>query len=362
MGELQYNPVNFSTVDSVTIISQDNSEYREFLGDIIESQDRPQYKRWASRHPETAERFQQLAEDALEDPESTANALAHNILTAPKRVCGNCTHSREDDFREGNEYIVCWENTPPNSGRRPRKLTTDDEFAADCESFWPSRESLIDHDVHPSLNRQHFLQRLHDGDESDQRKAALKYAYYQSWGHSTAIDTEKYTFNPSREEAMLRHLNSEKSQESSDHGEEGREFEQFVLHFIQKEFDLPIKDRVFRIEFADGSVGFKEMDLHTEVNSEPWIAELYTQYSPRHKTTQLDDYTQLFEIATGIEPTAHLVTDQIHRTEYDENDEPQEVFYHEGDCGQITCSRFNKLLREELDMPRESVSLGKYID
>lgn len=188
-----------------------------------------QYERWATAYPELAEEFVDLGEDTLRapreqgktllnvlypglDPDVTTGFFGDGSLPASEAVCGNCRHSEDDEFRDADEAIICWENQPSDDSRRPRKLTINDEFASDCPHFWfdaEFNEELADRmALHRSLQSVRFLKKLSGArgvSTRDRRKAALKFAYYQTWGHEP---WNNLSFSPAREEAMLRYFDS----------------------------------------------------------------------------------------------------------------------------------------------------------
>jgi hypothetical protein len=188
-----------------------------------------QYERWAALFPELAEEFAELAEDTLRapreqgtllldllypalDPDRTTDFYGQRSLPASEAVCGNCRFSEDDDFKEADEAIICWKNQPSELSRQPRKLTLDDEFARNCPHFGfdsKFRQDMADKmAIHERLIRASFLKKLSGArgvSTRDRRKAALKFAYYQTWGNEP---WNGLNFSPGREEALLRHLDS----------------------------------------------------------------------------------------------------------------------------------------------------------
>jgi hypothetical protein len=186
-----------------------------------------QYKRWATLFPELATQYRRLAEDALEDPDALGQKLTQRLyplcrgteeiqvdaerIPIDNAVCGNCRHHEDDEYRDSEEAIICWRNQPNDSSNRPRKLTLTDDFAAECPHFsyrpWPDEHTADNMDIHPRLRRSWFIDNLRGQGEfsREQRKAALKYAYYQTFGSE---DWCSLVFSPAREEALLRGLDS----------------------------------------------------------------------------------------------------------------------------------------------------------
>lgn len=349
MAGFEYNSVDFDTVRDVDIISRESQEYQNFLQDVYESNTESQYEEWARKYPDKAQEFKERAERVLEEPIEVVADIFGTAQNDCKRICGKCVYSRDDSFRDGDQHIVCWENQPNPRSNRPRKLSRGSDFATDCGSFKPTDEELERHGVDSRLRRDYFMKSLMGENGADeQRKAALKYAYYQTWTFSDVVDTESYTFSPNREEALLRHLNSDKSNESpSDVGEGGRRFEYTVRNMIEHETDLPLLNRVFRIQHYSGNVSYKEMDVHTRQDDTPILAELFTQRIWSKKKDQLRDYERLYECATGFEPKTYLVTDEI--VEWVENDsgELEQVRRRKHDAGVVDAGAFLNKLSEQ---------------
>jgi len=359
MTGFEYNRIDPDDVLSVELISQDSKEYREFLRSIYESDDQSQYEEWAEAYPKIAREYVQLAEQTLKDPTIAAHEIARKLHRPDNPVCGACRHSRDDDYRDGQDKIVCWENTPPDSGRRPRKLTSTSNFAQDCDYFQRSRRALDGTGVHSRLAKPYFIADLFDDDDNDARKAALKYAYYQTWGLSNHVDTQKYMFNPNREEAMLRYFNS-KSQDNSNSGvgQGGREFEQKIVSHIENFTDFHMNNLVFKIELPSKTT-YKEMDVHLRVGDSSVIAELYTLRQIAEKRKQLQNYVELYQMATDEVPERYLVTDRI--VDFVEKDgEMKSVERDTGDSGEITPSVFFDELRDLSDNPHEQTPLTEY--
>lgn len=363
MTRFEYESVDFDEVTEVDLIPYDSDEYQDFLSDIYDRGEEPQYKRWARKYPDTAERFKELAEKALDSPGTVVAEIVSAVFRSEERTCGDCWNARDDEYREGEEYIVCWENQPEPNSRRPRKLTTNSEFATECDQFSPKDEFAREQGVHPRLTSTWFLDQLTGDDGEDEKeKAALKYAFYQSWGLFDETDTERYGFSPNREWAMLDHLNSSADVERGDPGSGGREFEHQVRHYENTELGFPLRDTVFRITKESGYLSYKEMDLHTRAGQTPVIAELYTQRIASRKLNQLRDYEELYLRATGFEPEAFLVTDSVISWADDGEDGFKRVHLQEGESGQVPASRFFDRLRDLARIEEETVPLTEFID
>lgn len=363
MSGFDYNPANFDDVANVTLISADSEEYQTFLRSVYDSDDTPQYEQRIQNHPDVADEFRQVAERALNKPVEVYREFRDELLDIDSAVCGDCTHAREDDHREGGSNIVCWENPPDNSGRSPRKLQTDSSFAETCDYYWPNDDVIRMAGYDSRIASPHFFKTLlgERGDE-EQEKAALKYAYYQVWGVDGPVDTGHHQFNPSRERAMLRALGSESADDNSgDLGRGGKAFEETVRQNVFSSGGFPDLDTVFRIESKSGSVSYKEMDLHTRVDDTLIIAELFTQRLASKKAEQLSDYERLYQIATGFKPRSYLVTDEVYTWD-DVDGEYQRVQLDEGPAGEIPYSVFESKLRKMAGLGDESTALGDLDD
>lgn len=113
--------------------------FREMLQQHLVTSATPQYERIATLFPERAERFKMLVEEAASDPDACIDRIEQRVVEGVStidRVCGNCTHARDDDYRDDPDALVCWENTPDETNR-PRKVDSDDQFAGSCRNFQP---------------------------------------------------------------------------------------------------------------------------------------------------------------------------------------------------------------------------------
>lgn len=359
MSGFEYNSVNFEDVAGVTLISADSEEYRTFLRSVYDSGDTPQYEQRIEDHPDVADEFRDVAERALDDPWEIYGEIHDEVILPESPVCGDCTHARDDEYRNGVTNIVCWENQPPNSGRKPRKLKTDSPFAQTCDDYWPTYAVIRMAGYDPRIVSPPFFEALvGDRSEEEQEKAALKYAYYQVWGVDGPVDTERHPFNPNREWAMLRALGSDSIDDGAgDLGKGGKAFEETVRQNVFSSGEFPDLDTVFRIETGVGEVTYKEMDLHTRVDETPIIAELFTQRLVSKKADQLADYERLYRMATGFEPRSFLVTDGVF-TWKDVDGEFQRVQLDEGDHGEIAYTDFEAELREMAGLGDGSTSLA----
>lgn len=359
MGAFEYKPVDFSTVSTVRIISRNSEEYQSYLKSIYDSSSTPQYEKWCDEYPDTAKRFKESAHEALENPHNVISEILSKVYHGDDALCGDCYNGRNDDLRSGKDKLVCWENKPDPSSRKPRKLNADSDLAVDCDMFEPVDDYVRSHGYHPSITQSYFLEKLAGGDGDDeQRKAALKYAYYQIWVFDGPIDGDRYTFHPNREESMLDYLNSEKSKdEVNDLGSGGKAFEEIIQHMVEVNLELSLLDRVFRIETYAGDIQYKEMDLHTRVGDTPIIAELFTSRIPSKKKKQLEDYERLYQHATGFSPESFLVTDEIIHYEEDDDGEYVRVEKRSGRSGCIDKVEFMDRLRDTAGIEETQISL-----
>lgn len=183
-----------------------------------------------------------------------------------------------------------------------------------------------------------LIDRLRGEQGSDeQRKAALYYAYTETFETDDRIPDRSP--NMQREERMLRHFQSEearKREEMAAIGSGGYKFEREVRDRL-RDLGLPERARVFRIQSDNGDISYKEMDVHTRVDTTPIIAELYTQRFRTDKRGQLENYAELYRIATGFSPESYLVTRDERRAALDDA---------------LTLAEFEHHLRDKYDLVR----------
>lgn len=191
-----------------------------------------QYERWGEIFPGIAQDFVEVAEEMPTTPQNKAKLLLDTLfptmdqsvmasyfdrekIPCSEAVCGNCHWSQQDEYQETEVALVCWRNQPNGSGNQPQKISRTDEFAQDCPNF--SFEPYIDEnmaksmDLHERLQRPSLLKKLvgtQCTSKREQRKAALKFAYYRTWGSE---DWNKFNFLPAGEEGFLRGLNSDQA-------------------------------------------------------------------------------------------------------------------------------------------------------
>lgn len=310
----EYNKIDTEDVRSVDIVPLDDPGYRSFMRDIYDSpSSETQYEKWARECPELARKFQSKAERALANPSAVASEineavfrLKHDQLKDVDPDVFDITgywrkYAAGDDLR----YVVQY---PNHAERYGLWVYEDDEYTE--RTVKRAANGLLD-DL-----------RGRNG-EDEQRKACLKYAYSETFETSDKVGD--HVFNQSREEGLLRHLNSDQSREAGSKGDGGVEFESEVREVLSEEYDLPLRDPVFRIQLASGDTTYKVMDVHTRIGGTPLILEAFTQRIPKKKKEQLDNYIELYHMATGFRPDGYLVTDELIRTEVNEEGEVERI-------------------------------------
>lgn len=310
-----YNRIPPQTVGDVELISRDDPEYVEYKRELTSGKTQGEIERekMIATNREKMESFESTARNYIERPEELISDLK-NWVKKDRVVCGNCIHSRSDDYRDDGNAIVCWENQKEPATKKPRKLWRDDDFAKGCESFTDSEDEWGDHiyrytddapeGVVDGERESKIYMKARDLDEEESgQKEIRKWALRIAWNmHGVPED-----WNYQRAEAFLRDLDSHAAKTKGIVGSGGREFEDRVQSFVS-ELGLPQRETVLRIETKNDDIRYKEMDVHTEIDSAPYIIEIFTSRSIKEKENQLWNYSELYEIATGNEPEMMLLT------------------------------------------------------
>lgn len=165
---------------------------------VRKATNRSTYKQLAILFPDKSTRFANLVEDVLKNPDEYREEIDSKL--GCERVCGNCRHSQNDEYRDGEENIVCWKNTPDKKSNRPRKLNKNSSFAEVCPKFSPYRETIIKDAVRNGIDSRMAKYRYRyteyssfDGDE-DIKEFALRLADTRVWGNMPWYKT----FSPQR--------------------------------------------------------------------------------------------------------------------------------------------------------------------
>jgi len=188
----------------------------------------------------------------------------------------NCLENRERALEEGRQ----------NS----------DYVTKDIDELVDSREEYAADEL-DKLVRNLFEPR----DFSKFKSAALRLAWLVHLD-----DTLQEEFHPQRGEAYLRAMDSTHAEETTP-GAGGDEFEASVRDFIDN-LGWPLKDRVIQID-GDTRASRKEMDILTEIGGATTIVEVYTAGAHNSKEQQVQDYRDLYEMATGECAQTLLLTD-----------------------------------------------------
>lgn len=350
----EYNYLRPGIVSDVTIIERSSAEYREFLDSIRGGKTDGQKEREQiiDENPEAVADFSGDVERITTAPGQIADEIvsgtglggdshvwvsnAHEVLrdilegndtnptARPFEYRGNCRHAQDDSFRSDDDAAMCcWEcSNRPND--RPEKFDRGDDPIAECDRRLPGwkLEAMVEDDIDLSGFKGaigdelsfHTIKRgiatLRADDEDEVRKFAIKWSYMKH-----LADIEDYHYQ--RAEAFLRDIDAPNAEQNST-GEGGRRFEQ-EAHRTLERYGFPQHPRVLRCSIdptiaergngPDSPVRYKEMDIHTELEGEPTIIEVFTQRAQKEKHEQLRNYAELYEIATGTDPRTLLLTD-----------------------------------------------------
>lgn len=302
----EYKEIHPHNISEVSLISEQSDTYRDFLNEVRggKSSGQKERERMVRNNPDDFEKYQNIVEAWTRSSENFIDQLETWVGTAD-RVCGDCRHSQDDSYRDGDEYIVCWKNKPSHSSK-PRKLSVDDDFAEGCRLFNPAAPFSDTAPPELANNEQVRSVRriIQEGTEYNQlRKWVLRVAW------RIHLQDVAGDWNKQRAEAFLRDMDSMAAEQAQVAGKGGREFEHRVKTLLFDEIGIPQRDTVFEIEMQNGKTRYKEMDIHTEIDGTPYIIEIFTQRSHDEKLKQLNNYAQLYELVTGEWPEKVLLTD-----------------------------------------------------
>lgn len=304
----EYKEIALHKIRDVSLISEQSTEYRDFLNEVRggKSSGQKERERMIRNQPDDFQKYQNIVEAWTRSPENFIQQLQNWVADAD-RVCGHCRHSQDDSYRDGDEYIVCWKNTP-NRTSKPRKLTTNDDFAEGCRLFHPEApfsddapDSLADNERVRSVRR--LIEDYPDNADDFLRKWILRVAW------RVHLQDVAGDWNKQRAEAFLRDMDSMAAEQAQVAGKGGRDFERRVKALLFDEIGIPQLDTVFKIKMQNGNTRYKEMDIHTEIDGTPYIIEIFTQRSLDEKIKQLGNYAQLYEVAADEWPERVLLTD-----------------------------------------------------
>jgi hypothetical protein len=357
----EYNQIDVNAVESVELLADDASEYMTFKRRLYDDSDEiPEERRRLTERTETAAYITILdslltadLDDVILDivkleakiPEYIDNAdelrdglLRQNQNTDVDVEIGDktpesreeCRHSKNDEYRPGEQHMCCWECADEGSSG-PNKFDADDDPGRGCTRYTPRgfkikrelsktlafddsgphgwlaerfKESNLDvHDV------QSRFERAKDG-----RSAKVQLAF------RAAFPDEDYYYQ--RAEALLRDINADVAQDAGP-GSGGRRFEHEAIDELSDRFQLR-DETVFKITFDEDAAPFaysdfvddpseptfKEADAIIEGDIGPIVVDFFTQRSPKAKRRQVYNYAELYEKATGIEPLAWGITDE----------------------------------------------------
>lgn len=158
-------------------------------------------------------------------------------------------------------------------------------------------------------------------DDNHERRGALWWAW-----HKHIPDEVNQDFQIQRAEAYLRTMDSEWRNDIKP-GDGGNEFEEAVRRFV-KNLGFPLGPRVFKIT-GNTQMKRKEMDINTAIAERGTIIEVYTKGAHSDKDAQVDDYSNLYEMVTGIRPYTLQLTDSRRSLQYITLDLLRQLLDHE---------------------------------
>ena len=358
----EYKDIDVGAVESVELLADDASEYMTFKQRLYDDSDEiPEERRRMAesdrtnvfedvldkllceddldalldkiirldvRMPDYIENKAELREGLRLDGLNTDIDVEYGDTTPDTRA--DCRHSKDDEYRDGDDKLCCWECSPEDSPK-PAKFDADDDPCSVCSVYvptdWKLRKALNDELAFirsgPGLwLAEHFEKSDLDVPDvqsrferaKDSRSAKVQLAF------RAAFPDEEYYYQ--RAEALLRDIDADVAEESGP-GSGGRRFEYEAIDELSGRFELR-DETVFKITFDEDAAPvaysdfvndpseptFKEADAIIEGDIGPIVVDFFTQRSPKAKRRQVHNYAELYEKATGIEPLAWGITDE----------------------------------------------------
>lgn len=357
----EYNYIDPDAVDRVELRSDDSSDYQQYkkeLYGVDEGIPEERQKLLDNPRCDVFERVatillnsdcKQLLKNTLALPVNlpdyveNADELKEAILldgmytnvdpvigdTKPE-IRGECRHSKNDEYRPGDDTAMCCWYCSSDDTRKPAKFMADDEPSNQCSRYvmngYNLKEAIADHlEVVGSgvlvnhfndsnLSPHEIRKGLSRADEK--RSQAINLAF------GVAFSDEDYYYQ--RAEALLRDIDSDVAEDSGP-GAGGREFEYEAVRKLDNQFTLR-DETVFKIYFDENAPAvrwqdfvsdpseptFKEADAIIEGEIGPIVVDFFTQRNTREKQRQVRNYAELYEIATGKSAKAWGITDTVH--------------------------------------------------
>lgn len=361
MSGFEYNYIRPDAVQDVELLPEGSSDYQQFKQRIYDTDDEIPEERQRMLRNQRSNLFPQFVEillekdckqlakdvftlraeipDYVDNPEELREAIllegkhtdtqiSFGDLTPSIR--GNCRHTKDDTYRPNNDdAMCCWECSDKDGGR-PEKFEHDDPACDQCAIFRKSgyklKEALEEHLeivgggflVNHMKSSEMSTTELRNGlvDAEKSRSRAIGFAF------KLAFTDEEYYYQ--RAEALLRDMNADVAKDAAP-GAGGRRFEYEAIEQLEKRFTLR-DETVFKIAFDDDAPPvawrdfvedaseptYKEADAIIEGDIGPIVVDFFTQRQTREKRKQVQNYAELYEIATGEEPMAWGITDETH--------------------------------------------------
>jgi hypothetical protein len=360
----KYNEIHPDAVRRVELLSTDNDEYLAFKRRLYDdSDDVPEERRRMADSgatavytnvletltdaddldailkeiielgaviPDAVDNQTELRDALLTEGQNTDLSIKYGDKTPETRA--ECRHSKNDEYRDRDDALCCWECSPDDS-RKPAKFDADDEPCSTCSVYtptdWKLKKALTADMGFYTAGSYKRLAELFQKSEldvydvqsrfqraKDSRSAKVQLAF------RAAFPDEEYYYQ--RAEALLRDIGSDHAEESGP-GSGGRRFEHNAIRQLEERFELR-DERVFKIWFDEDTAPayysdfvsdpseptYKEADAIIEGDIGPIVVDLFTQRSYKEKRRQVSNYAELYEIATGTEPLAWGITDDTH--------------------------------------------------
>lgn len=325
-----YNPIDVGAVERVQVTESSASRTSDQQPTQEQKRKQQLIRLLADDFGAFAETFEKLLMARhTEEPRD----IILNILGIPEyKACENCDNLRSGVcymyVDEGGERVDIttpqpqpgWCETEEWSFNFPTHLLDDVADHVPLPDAYDYKQDLENRDWGEGVDKptykqwlasevdRRFLRLVRVLDRGGDRDAFRGYAIRAAWFlHLDDVVNEDY--HRLRAEAYLREMGHRASRDAKI-GEGGVEFEEEVREMFQA-VGFPLYPRNFSIETKTGRRR-KEMDIHTEIGEYPLIAEVYTQRADHEKATQLENYGELYEVATGEVPLLMRITDSTH--------------------------------------------------
>lgn len=329
MSFMNYNKINLNSVKSIELISEDSKEWRKFKKRMYSNNKKTEGEKeresYIQSYPQEFHEFKRRYENILlKGPRNVARELEEKYIS--KKTCGTCFHSRNDKYRSGEEFLVCWENS---RGKRPKKIT---KHSQACNKY---RTDKIIEKENYQLNLPFILRDLKESNRLESR--ARKIAAFEN------LDKIE-SFSSMRLKAFLHDLGSTEVKEwKTNNNKNAYLFESKVRKKLEKKFNS--KNRVIKIKRKNKKTTYKEMDYHgiTTITQEkfPFVAEIFTYRNTKKKEKQVTNYADMLEKIYNRPVGRILITDS-HNSKED-----------------LDCYRVEKIIKQDVLTPPGDVPCYK---